>query len=102
MFGWLRPRPPLGGREKAWAETRLQRLLELLGAEQLQCVKMVLPTDESSAQHENDGRVEAAALSAQIRAVSRLASTSPNCRSTRGLPRRLVNQSVRRARKGRP
>ena len=44
MFGWLRPRPPLGARKKRGGDST-PATLELLGGDHLQYVNMVLPTD---------------------------------------------------------
>lgn len=68
MFGWLRPRPPLAPREKAWTETRLQRLVDLVGPEQLRAVKVVSPADESLLPPDSDPHAAARNLAERIRA----------------------------------
>jgi hypothetical protein len=45
LFNWLKPKPPLGVREKAWVEVRMGWLAERFGIERLQRADVILPTE---------------------------------------------------------
>src|SRR5262249_6540653 len=46
MFGWFRPRCPLGTWEKTWTEQRMAWLARRLGLEKLRKARVVTPTPE--------------------------------------------------------
>src|SRR5437016_2234837 len=46
MFGWFRPRCPVGPREKAWTEGRWRWLAGEFGLERLRGLPVILPTPE--------------------------------------------------------
>ena len=46
VFGWFKPKSPIGVRMKAWVETRMVWLAAQFGIERLRRAKVILPTAE--------------------------------------------------------
>ena len=100
MFGWLRPRPPLGARGKSVGGDSTPATRGIAGGRSSAVRKYGVADRRVVAQRAERCGSKQPPWRRRSAPVSRLASISPICRSTRGHRRRPVNQAVRRARKG--